>query len=121
MDWTDSRLSEASQPRACARGVQAGANRWFASGPPSPITIAEDRLRLYAQRIEPLDDLAAGIQYEILVRMLDPAGRLCMPGSFMPAAERYGLAEAMTCTCSPSSSANFAGIHTIWASWSCAM
>lgn len=57
--------------------------------------IAEDRLRLYAQRIEPLDREPTGIQYEILVRMLDTAGRLCLPGSFMPAAERYGLAEAI--------------------------
>ena len=57
--------------------------------------IAEDRLRLYAQRIELLDGEQAGLQYEILVRLLDPAGRLCLPGSFMPAAERYGLAEAI--------------------------
>ena len=57
--------------------------------------LAEDRMRLYAQRIECFGGRSQHLQYEILVRMLDSAGRLCLPGSFMPAAERYGLASAI--------------------------
>ena len=54
--------------------------------------IAEDRLRLYAQRIDPLDRHPARLQYEVLVRMIDATGQLCMPSAFLPAAERYGQA-----------------------------
>lgn len=51
----------------------------------------EDRLRLYVQPIVPLP---SGVDrtphFEILVR-LEEAGRIIAPGSFLPAAERYGL------------------------------
>jgi diguanylate cyclase (GGDEF)-like protein/PAS domain S-box-containing protein len=52
----------------------------------------EDRLCLHAQRIAPLqrggDDDG---HFELLVRMRDEKGRIVPPGSFIPAAERYGL------------------------------
>ncbi len=57
--------------------------------------IAEHRLRLYAQRIDPLGRDPAKLQYEVLVRMLDATGQLCSPGAFLPAAERYGQAVAL--------------------------
>lgn len=57
----------------------------------------QDRLRLYVQPIVPLHtetDLLGGPaplpHHEILVR-LEEDGKLVMPGSFLPAAERYGL------------------------------
>jgi Amt family ammonium transporter len=51
----------------------------------------EDRLRLYVQPIVPLHD-GEGMMphYEILVRLIED-GKLVGPGTFLPAAERYGL------------------------------
>ncbi|MEB3280180.1 MAG: EAL domain-containing protein [Lyngbya sp.] len=52
----------------------------------------EDRFRLYAQRILPLQ---AGIQtrehYEVLLRLVDETGDLVPPMAFLPTAERYDL------------------------------
>lgn len=49
------------------------------------------RLRLYAQPIAALQADAADGHCELLVRMRDEQGKLVPPGSFIPAAERYGL------------------------------
>jgi diguanylate cyclase (GGDEF)-like protein/PAS domain S-box-containing protein len=52
----------------------------------------ENRLRLDCQRIVPLGvHPARGERYEILVRLESTDGGLVFPGTFMPAAERYGL------------------------------
>jgi EAL domain-containing protein (putative c-di-GMP-specific phosphodiesterase class I) len=50
---------------------------------------AEDRFELHAQ---PIVDLATGetVQRELLIRMRAPDGSLIAPGSFLPAAEKYG-------------------------------
>jgi len=55
--------------------------------------IEEDRIILYRQAIVPVnrDTHPKEIHYEILIRMKDEAGTLIPPGSFLPAAERYGL------------------------------
>ncbi len=54
--------------------------------------VEEDRLCLYCQPIMPLPSGSpAPGHHEILVRMLDPDGKLVLPGAFIPAAERYGL------------------------------
>jgi diguanylate cyclase (GGDEF)-like protein/PAS domain S-box-containing protein len=53
----------------------------------------EDRLTLYHQKIVPLQEggeREAPLN-ELLVRMIDEQGRLVGPGSFIPAAERFGL------------------------------
>lgn len=51
----------------------------------------QDRLRLYVQPIVPLHAPEHNrMHFEILVR-LEEDGRLISPGSFLPAAERYGL------------------------------
>ena len=51
----------------------------------------EDRLRLYVQPIVPLHrETGTQIHYEVLVR-LEEDGKLVLPGTFLPAAERYGL------------------------------
>jgi diguanylate cyclase (GGDEF)-like protein/PAS domain S-box-containing protein len=50
------------------------------------------QFRLYRQRIAPLDPTPRReLHYEILVRMLDPAGNLVPATAFMPSAERYNL------------------------------
>jgi diguanylate cyclase (GGDEF)-like protein/PAS domain S-box-containing protein len=56
--------------------------------------IDHGRLRLYGQAIRPLDPLLPqGLHFEVLLRMVDEAGRLVPPGEFLPAAERYGLMD----------------------------
>jgi diguanylate cyclase (GGDEF)-like protein/PAS domain S-box-containing protein len=52
--------------------------------------LAEDRFVLHAQ---PIVDVASGRtgQYELLLRMVDPAGELIAPGAFLPVAERFDL------------------------------
>lgn len=54
--------------------------------------LEEERFRLYAQAIVPVDRLSkASGHYEVLIRMLDESGDLIPPGAFIPAAERFGL------------------------------
>ncbi|HSC83968.1 MAG TPA: EAL domain-containing protein [Pseudomonas sp.] len=52
--------------------------------------LEENRFRLYAQRIVPLQG-GQDEHVEILLRLQDEDGELIGPGSFIPAAERYGL------------------------------
>ena len=49
------------------------------------------RFELYAQDIVPLQYASDELSYEILIRMRDSKGVLCMPGQFLPTAERYQL------------------------------
>jgi diguanylate cyclase (GGDEF)-like protein/PAS domain S-box-containing protein len=52
----------------------------------------EQRFRLYSQPIRPLgEEQIGGHHCEILLRMIDVNGEVISPGTFMPAAERYGL------------------------------
>jgi diguanylate cyclase (GGDEF)-like protein/PAS domain S-box-containing protein len=51
----------------------------------------ERRMVIYAQAVAFSSDTSVISHYEILVRMLDDYGNLIMPGTFIPAAERYGL------------------------------
>lgn len=55
----------------------------------------EDRLRLFVQPVVPVTGQNGQARYEVLVRMLDPDGRIIPPGAFMPAAERYDAATAV--------------------------
>lgn len=58
--------------------------------------LEENRFCLYSQTIAPLtSDWSEGVHYEILLRMLNEAGEIVAPGSFMPAAERYNLMPAI--------------------------
>ena len=55
------------------------------------LAIAEGRLLLYAQKIEPVDGgRGGGLRYEVLVRLRERDGQLYEPGAFLPAIERYG-------------------------------
>lgn len=52
----------------------------------------EQRFCLYSQPILPLgEENASGRHCEILLRMIDANGAVISPGTFLPAAERYGL------------------------------
>lgn len=56
--------------------------------------LEHDRFRLYAQTIAPLGPTPReDIHCELLIRLLDPDGKVLSPGAFLPAAERYGLAS----------------------------
>ncbi len=56
--------------------------------------LAEQRIVLYAQRIEALSG-SPGLRYEVLVRLIDCEGEIHTPEVFMRAAERYGEALAI--------------------------
>ena len=58
--------------------------------------LREGRFVLWAQDVMPLmGDSSAPNHREILVRMVAPDGELVLPGSFIPAAERYNLMPAV--------------------------
>lgn len=57
--------------------------------------LAEDRFRLEAQSIVPLNGAASGPKFELLLRMTDEAGQSISPEKFLSAAERYQLAPAI--------------------------
>lgn len=53
--------------------------------------IEEQRLVIYRQPIISLQHAENEINYELLIRMKDERGAIILPGSFLPAAERYNL------------------------------
>ncbi len=53
--------------------------------------IAENRLQLYFQQIQPLQKQEQGLHVELLLRMIDESGQCILPMAFIPAAERYHL------------------------------
>jgi diguanylate cyclase (GGDEF)-like protein len=55
--------------------------------------LEEDRFTIYCQPIIPLRSPAEHKHYEVLVRMVDPAGNIVPPGKFIPAAEYSGLID----------------------------
>jgi diguanylate cyclase (GGDEF)-like protein/PAS domain S-box-containing protein len=56
----------------------------------------EDRFRLYYQTIVPLNSgPSTRPHYEVLLRLLEPDGRLVEPMAFVPAAERHNLMPAI--------------------------
>ncbi|WP_130932375.1 EAL domain-containing protein, partial [Pseudomonas sp. Sample_24] len=59
------------------------------------MALEEDRFCLYAQEIAPLGVDSGGGHIEILLRLHDEAGRMILPDSFIPAAERYGLMSSI--------------------------
>ncbi|BDB21034.1 GGDEF domain-containing protein [Pseudomonas sp. CYM-20-01] len=60
------------------------------------MALEENRFCLYAQEISPLGHTDGGNGHiEILLRLHDEAGRIILPDSFIPAAERYGLMTSL--------------------------
>ncbi len=53
-----------------------------------------DRLRLFMQEIRTLGEDQSS-HWEVLLRMFNRKGKLLLPGSFLPAAERYGLIQRL--------------------------
>ena len=53
--------------------------------------LTEDRLELFAQRIQPFSPQGTGLHYEILVRLRERNGDLISPGGFLPVAEAFGF------------------------------
>jgi len=53
--------------------------------------LTEDRFFIEAQPIVPISGDSRIIDYELLLRMRDEAGRVVPPGAFLPAVERYNL------------------------------
>jgi len=60
------------------------------------MALEENRFCLYSQEIATLGHVETGGGHvEILLRLYDEAGRMILPNSFIPAAERYGLMTAL--------------------------
>ncbi|MFV3016134.1 putative bifunctional diguanylate cyclase/phosphodiesterase, partial [Pseudomonas sp. KHB2.9] len=60
------------------------------------MALEENRFCLYSQEIAPLGHTDADNGHiEILLRLHDEAGRIILPDSFIPAAERYGLMSSL--------------------------
>lgn len=57
-------------------------------------TLENNRMQLVFQPIAALSDGQVG-DYEVLARMVCDDGQIILPGGFMPAAERFGLATAV--------------------------
>jgi len=58
--------------------------------------LREDRFRLYAQKIVPLNSTTDSKKYyELLLRLVDDTGDLVPPMAFLPTAERYNLMLAI--------------------------
>lgn len=57
--------------------------------------LTDNRFLLTRQTIQPLSFSEPGQHYEVLLRLRLPDGRIAAPGEFLPAAERYGLMEAI--------------------------
>jgi diguanylate cyclase (GGDEF)-like protein/PAS domain S-box-containing protein len=55
----------------------------------------DERLVLFGQRLQPLGPAQEGLHVEALVRMRQTDGSLTLPGSFLPATERFGLAPRL--------------------------
>lgn len=53
--------------------------------------LLDNRFELFAQRIAALSDDDCRPRFEILLRMVDESGELCLPNRFLPAAERYQM------------------------------
>jgi len=59
-------------------------------------SIKANRFRLYCQSIKPLDPHSTEpSHYELLIRGVDVEGKIELPASFIPAAERYGMMAAI--------------------------
>lgn len=98
---------------ACAIAKRLGPDRIHEGGPQDPLlmhhqserlwlrraqqALEENRLRLVFQHIVPLQETGGGdgLHFELLLRLLDPAGSLVSPAAFVPAAERYHLVGAL--------------------------
>lgn len=57
--------------------------------------LENDRVFLACQKIQPLHNQPDGLRFEMLLRLRSADGQMISPQSFLPSAERYGLASAL--------------------------
>jgi len=57
--------------------------------------LESNRITLACQKIQPLHDQPDGLRFEMLLRLRGVDGQMISPLSFLPSAERYGLATAL--------------------------
>ncbi|RGE47147.1 diguanylate cyclase [Comamonas testosteroni] len=93
---------------ACYQAKERGRNKVFVYTPEDGVysryvsemewatrirnALDEERFCLYAQNIAPLQkNQESGMHFEVLLRLRDESGQILGPGTFIPAAERYGL------------------------------
>jgi len=57
--------------------------------------LESNRVMLAYQKIQPLHDQVDGLRFEMLLRLKGVDGQMISPQSFLPSAERYGLATAL--------------------------
>ncbi|MEA3275114.1 MAG: EAL domain-containing protein [Pseudomonadota bacterium] len=58
--------------------------------------LEDDRFHLLFQPLVPINDhVHEGTHYELLLRMSDEHGRVALPGTFLPTAERYNLSTKL--------------------------
>lgn len=57
--------------------------------------LESNRVMLACQKIQPLHDQPDGLRFEMLLRLKGVDGQMISPQSFLPSAERYGLASAL--------------------------
>jgi len=107
--WTGMAAILQAADSACYAAKEAGRNRvhtWYDSDRSTrrqggeaqwsariERALAEDRLCLHAQRIAPIRGAVDGLHAELLVRLVEPDGRLVLPAAFLPSAERFHLAS----------------------------
>ena len=82
------------QPDAAPAAARQGEMRWAAR---ISQALAEDRFELNLQPIRALIADDETDHFELLLRMGDEMGAIVMPGEFLPAAERYNLADKLDC------------------------
>lgn len=109
--WSDLADVLKAGDAACYAAKEAGRNRvhtWYESdrmilersGDMAWATrltqaLDDERLVLFGQRLQPLGVAREGLHVEALVRMRQTDGSLTLPGSFLPATERFGLAPRL--------------------------
>lgn len=105
--WTSTSAIQQAADTSCYAAKEAGRNRvhaWFDTDAAMRARNHEiqwtsriesaldgDGFELFAQRIECLTPQARGIHAEVLLRLRNADGSLVLPGSFLPAAERFHL------------------------------
>jgi diguanylate cyclase (GGDEF)-like protein/PAS domain S-box-containing protein len=109
--WSTTAAIQQAADAACYAAKEAGRNRvhaWFDSDAvvrarhddtqwKSRIERAldEDRLVLFAQRIRALGEAPEGLRVQMLLRMKNDDGSLCLPSVFLPPAERFHLSAGI--------------------------
>ena len=73
---------------------QRGERRWISK---INRALEENQFCLYAQKIISIEENDNRDLCEILLRLIDDSGEIILPGTFLPAAERYDLMPAIDC------------------------